>query len=214
MPGSKVVPRHFGSERHVDPALRTRGLIMSNTMDDFLKLFGSDSPVDENQAAQFHERFVSTKPEDSQFDNSAYHDAMAEQLKTLPADQFQEVAKKAIAQTPPQERQDLLSSLLGALGGAGGLSGVMSGLGGGAPGSGGGLAGIAQMLGLGSTDPRQMSNDDAAKVLNYARTEHPELMRQTVAEKPWFVKALGNPMVISALTMAAASLLSNRRSNT
>ena len=70
------------------------------------------------------------------------------------------------------------------------------------------------MLGLGSTDPSQMSNDDAAKVINYARTERPELMRQTVAEKPWFVKALGNPIVISALTMAAAKLLSNRRSST
>ena len=49
--------------------------------------------------------------------------------------------------------------------------------------------------------------------MNYARTEHPELIRQTVAEKPWFVKALGNPMVVSALTMAAAKLLSNRRPN-
>ena len=186
---------------------------MSNTMDDFLKLFGGNSPVNEEQAAQFHERFVSTKPEDKQFDNGAYHDAVAEHLKTLPADEFHEVAKNAIAQTPPQERQDLLSNLLGALSGSGGLSGVMSGLGGGAPGSGGGLAGIAQMLGLGSTDPRQMSNDDAAKVMNYARTEHPELIRQTVAEKPWFVKALGNPMVVSALTMAAAKLLSNRRPN-
>ena len=186
---------------------------MSNTMDDFLKLFGGASPVNEEQAAQFHERFVSTKPEDKQFDNGAYHDAVAEQLKALPADEFHEVAKNAIAQTPPQERQDLLSNLLGALSGSGGLSGVMSGLGGGATGSGGGLAGIAQMLGLGSTDPKQMSNDDAAKVMNYARTEHPELIRQTVAEKPWFVKALGNPMVISALTMAAAKLLSNRRPN-
>jgi hypothetical protein len=182
-----------------------------STMDEFLKLFGSDAPVNEEQAAQFHERFVSTKPEDSQFDNGAYHDAVTEHLKTLPADQFHEVAKNAIAQTPPQERQDLLSNLLGALSGSGGLSGVMSGLGGNTPGSGGGLAGIAQMLGLGSTDPRQMSNDDAAKVMNYARTEHPELIRQTVEEKPWFVQALGNPMVMSALTMAAGKLLSNRR---
>lgn len=187
---------------------------MSNTIDDFLKLFGGDSTVNEQQAAQFHDRFVSTKPEDSHFDNSAYHDAVAQHLETLPNDQFQEMAKNAIAQTPPQERQDLLGNLLGALGGAGGLSGVMSSMGGGAGGGEAGLAGIAKMLGLGSTDPSQMSNDDAAKVINYARTERPELMRQTVAEKPWFVKALGNPIVMSALTMAAAKLLSNRRSNT
>ena len=67
------------------------------------------------------------------------------------------------------------------------------------------------MLGLGSTDPSQMSNDDAAKVMNYVRNNRPELIRQTVAEKPWFVKALGNPIVMGALTMAASRLLSRRR---
>lgn len=186
---------------------------MPNTIDDFLKLFSGPAAADEQQAAQYHERFASTKPEDNHFDNSTYHEAVAEHLGTLPDDQFHEAAKNAIAQAPPQERQDLLGSLLGALGGAGGLGGMIGGLGGGASGGGNGLAGIAKMLGLNSTDPSQMSNDDAAKVMNYARTEHPELMRQTVAEKPWFVKALGNPVVMGALTLAAAKLLSNRRSN-
>lgn len=182
---------------------------MANTLDDFLNLFGGDTAADERQAAQYHERFVSTKPEDTQFDNDAYNDAMSEQLKTLPDDQFQEIAKNSLAQTPPQERQDLIGTLLGALGGAGGLSGVMGGLAGG--GAAGGLAGIAKMLGLGSTDPARMTNDDAAKVMNYARNENPELIRQTVAEKPWFVKAMGNPIVMGALAMAAAKLLRGRR---
>jgi hypothetical protein len=91
------------------------------------------------------------------------------------------------------------------------LGGLISGLGGGSGGDQSGLAGIARMLGLGSIDPSQMSNDDAAKVMNYARTEHPELLRQTVAEKPWFVKAMGNPIVMGALTTATAKLLGNRR---
>ncbi len=39
------------------------------------------------------------------------------------------------------------------------------------------------MLGLGSTDPKQMSDGDAARVMNYAREEQPEALRQTVAEK-------------------------------
>ena len=65
------------------------------------------------------------------------------------------------------------------------------------------------MLGLGSTDPSKMSEDDAARVMNYARKEHPELIRQTVEEKPWFVKAMGNPVVMGALTLAAAKLLTN-----
>jgi len=76
---------------------------------------------------------------------------------------------------------------------------------------GGGLGGIAKMLGLGSTDPKNMSEDDAAKLMNYARKENPEALRQAVQEKPWFVKALGNPIVMGALTMAAAKMLSNRR---
>ncbi len=187
--------------------------ITPNTLDEFMKLFGGDTTVDEQQAAQYHERFVSTNPEDNQFENSAYHEAVAEHVATLPDDQFHDAAKNAIAQAPPQERQDLLSTLMSALGGAGGLGGMISGMAGGgaAAGGAGGLGQIAKMLGLGSTDPKQMSDDDAAKVMNYARTEHPELIRQTVAEKPWFVKALGNPVVMGALTLAAAKLLSNSR---
>jgi hypothetical protein len=96
------------------------------------------------------------------------------------------------------------SAVLGALGGStAGGGGAAEGL--------GGLSGIAKMLGLGSTDPRQMDDDDAAKVMNYARKERPEVLRQTVEEKPWFVKAMGNPIVMGVLTMAAAKLLRNRQ---
>jgi threonine dehydrogenase-like Zn-dependent dehydrogenase len=64
-----------------------------------------------------------TQAEYGHFDNGAYHDAVTEQLKTLPADQFHDAAKNAIAQAPPEERQDLLSGLLGALGGGSNLGG-------------------------------------------------------------------------------------------
>jgi hypothetical protein len=186
--------------------------LMANTIEDFLKLFGGDSAADQQQAAHYHDRFMSTSPEDNQFDNNAYHEAAAQHLATLPDDQFHEAAKNAVAQVPPQQRQDLLGGLLSALGGAGGLAGALGAMGGaGANAPGGGLAGIAKMLGLTSTDPRQMSNDDAAKVINYARTEHPEVMQQTVAEKPWFMKAMGNPIVMGALAVAAAKLLNNSR---
>lgn len=184
---------------------------MGNGIDDFLKILGGGAKVDDQQATAFHERFVSTRPEDSQFDNNVYHDAITEKLTDLPDDEFQDAAKKAIAQTPPQERQDLLGTIMGALGGGGALGGLVNSLGGGAGPGGSALGGLAKMLGLESTDPSQMSDDDAAKVMNYARNEHPELIRQTVAEKPWFVKALGNPIVMGALTMAATKLLTRRR---
>jgi hypothetical protein len=170
---------------------------MINTIDDFMKHFGSGETVDDQVAVQLHDRFVSTRPEDRHFDNRAYHDAATEYLGKLPDDQFHDAARNAVTQVAPQERQDLLGSLLGALKG----------------GSAGGLGGLASTLGLSSTDPNQMSDDDAAKVMNYARKENPDALRQTVQEKPWFVKALGNPVVMGALTLAAAKLLSNLKKN-
>ena len=168
---------------------------MINTIDDFMKRFSSSGTVDDQVAVQMHDRFVSTRPEDNQFDNRAYHEAAVEYIGKLPDDQFRNAAQNAVTQVPPEQRQDLIGGLLGALKG----------------GSAGGLGGIASMLGLSSTDPNKMSGDDAAKVINYARKENPQVLQQTVQEKPWFVKALGNPIVMGALTVAAAKLLSNRK---
>ncbi len=144
------------------------------------------------------------------FSTQAYHEGAAQYLGQLPDDRFHDAAKNAVAQAPPEERAGLLGGLLSALGGAVGGAGPVAANAGPLAGA-GGLAGIASMLGLGSTDPNKMSEDDAARVMNYARKEHPELMRQTVEEKPWFVKAMGNPVVMGALTMAAAKLLSDQR---
>ncbi|MEO7319403.1 MAG: hypothetical protein ABIZ56_10480 [Chthoniobacteraceae bacterium] len=158
--------------------------------------FGGDKTVDDREAAQYHDRFVSTRDEDRDFDNRTYHEGATEYLGKLPDDQFNNAARRAVAEAPPQERKGLLGGLMSALGGGG---------------TAGGLGGIASMLGLGSTDPEKMSEDDAARVMNYARKERPEVLRQTVEEKPWFVKALGNPVVMGALTLAAAKLVSNQR---
>jgi len=62
------------------------------------------------------------------------------------------------------------------------------------------LGDIAGRLGLGtiepsSNDPAPMSEEDAARVMNYARRERPELLSKTVEEKPWFLKAMGNPVI-------------------
>jgi len=183
---------------------------MPDTVDDFMRRFASGGTVDDADAKQFHDRFVSTHPDDSNFDNRTYHQAATQYLGQLPDDQFQDAAKNAVAQAPPKERAGLLDGLLSALGGGGGAptAGTMNA---GPLAAAGGLAGIAKMLGLGSTDPNQMSEDDAARVMNYTRKEHPELMQKTVEEKPWFVKAMGNPVVMGALTVAAAKLLSNQR---
>ncbi len=158
--------------------------------------FGGGGTIDDREAARYHDRFVSTSPEDNDFDNRTYQRSASEYLGKLPDDEFQRGARSALSQAPPEERHNLLGGLMGALTGGG---------------AGGGLGRLANMLGLDSTDPKQMSEDDAARVMNYARHENPEAMQQVVAEKPWFVKAMGNPVVLGALTLAAAKLLKNQR---
>jgi len=170
---------------------------MPDTVDDFMRRFGGDQTVDDREAAQYHDRFTSTHGDDSAFDNRTYHESATEYLGKLPDDEFHQAARGAIAQAPPQERQGLMSTLLGALGGGAA--------------SGGGLGALAGMLGLGTTDPKRMSEDDMSRVMNYARREHPEAVQKVVQEKPWFVKAMGNPVVMGALTMAAAKMLQNQR---
>jgi hypothetical protein len=60
-----------------------------------------------------------------------------------------------------------------------------------------------------------MSEDDAARLMNYARRERPELLSKTVKEKPkpWFLKGMGNPVIMGALAVTATKLLGrqNRR---
>ena len=174
---------------------------MPGTVDDFMQRFGGGGTMDESDAAQYHDRFVSTHSNDRDFDSNTYHQAATQYLGKLPDDKFQEAARNAVTQVPPQERAGLLGTLMGALSGAGSAGG------------GGGLGDIASMLGLGSTDPNKMSPDDAAKLMNYARKEQPDALQQTVAQKPWFMKALGNPIVMGALAVAAAKLLRSQQKN-
>ena len=171
---------------------------MPGTVDDFMQRFGGGGTTDESQAEQYHDRFVSSHPDDRSFDNT-YHQAATQYLGKLPDAQFHDAARNAVTQAPPQGRSDLLGTLVSAIGGGGGGQG--------------GLGSIASMLGLGSTDPNRMSADDAAKLMNYARKEQPAALHQTVAEKPWLVKAMGNPVVMGALTVAAAKLLNRQRNN-
>ncbi len=202
---------------------------MPGTVDDFMSRFGGGGTVDDHEAAQYHDRFISTHENDRDFDSKTYHEGATEYLGKLPDGQFQQAARNAISQAPPQEREGILGGLMNALGGGGSGSGSGSGSGGGGGGGGGmgglggmggaagalgamgGLGGLAKMLGLGSTDPKQMNDDDAAKLMNYARKENPDALRQTVQEKPWFMKAMGNPIVMGALAMAATKMLSGRR---
>ena len=155
--------------------------------------FGSGGTIDDSEAQQLHDRFVSTNPEDSAFDNQTYNQSATEFLGKLPDDKFQDVARNAYNQAAPQEQQGLLGGLLNALT------------------CGGNPSDIANKLGLASTDPSKMSSDDATRLMNYARTEQPEALKKTVEEKPWFVKAMGNPVIMGVLAVAAAKLIGGQK---
>ena len=165
---------------------------MPGTVDDFMNRFGGGGTIDDSEAQQLHDRFVSTNPDDRAFDNQTYHQSATEYLGKLPDDQFHDAARSAYNQAAPQDRQGLLGGLLGALAGSG-------------------SGDIVSKLGLGSSDPSRMSADDAARLMNYARTEHPEVLQKTVQEKPWFVKAMGNPVILGALALAATKMMSSQR---
>ncbi len=165
---------------------------MPGTISDFMQQFGGGGTVTDQDASHYMDKFASTAPADQSFDNSTMHQGAAEYLGKLPTDQFHQAAQTAFTQAPPAQQQGLLGSLLG---------GLQS--------QGVGLSSLAGMLGLGSTNPAQMNANDYAQVANYARTQYPQVMQQVVAQQPWLVKAMGNPIVTGVLGMIAAKMISN-----
>jgi hypothetical protein len=163
---------------------------MPGTVDDFMRRFGGSGALDDREAEQYYDRFASTHPEDREFDTDTMSQGTTEYLGQLPDDQFEQAAHQAYAQAPPTQQQGLLSRLFGAL-----------------QGRGVDLGGLQHQLGLPSIDPQQMGPDAYARVANYARRQHPEVLEEQVREQPWFVKAMGNPIVMGALGVIASKML-------
>jgi hypothetical protein len=168
---------------------------MGGTVDDFIQKFSGGGTIDDQQAAEYHNRFVSDSPQDKDFDNQQLQDGATEYLGKLPDDQFQQAASNSYAQLPPQQQHGLASTLLGAL--------QNSGL---------GLGSLASSLGLSSSNPQQLSPDDYGRLANYARREQPEAMKQMIAEKPFWLRALGHPILMGVLAMAASRMLRKKTS--
>ena len=69
------------------------------------------------------------------------------------------------------------------------------------------LGSLQHQLGLPSLSPNQMGPDEYARIANYARRQQPEVMAEQVRSQPWFIKAMGNPIVMGALGVIASKLL-------
>ena len=163
---------------------------MPATLEEFVKNFTKPSQLDDQQASQYFERFASTRPEDREFDNQTMHQGASEYLGKMPQGQFNQAAQNAFSQAQPDQRQDLLSSLIGALSGRGVN-----------------LGSLVSQLGLQSANPQQMGATDYARLADYARTNHPDVMQNHVQSQPWLVKALGKPIMLGVLGLVASKML-------
>jgi hypothetical protein len=166
---------------------------MPGTVDDFVRRFGGQGSMDDREATQYLDRFASTDPNDRDFDNDTMYQGSTEYLGQLPQDQFQRAASNAFEQAPQQQRQGLLGGLLGGL-----------------QHRGEDMSSLQRQLGLRSMDPQRMGPNEYARIADYARTQHPEVIQNQVKEQPWLLKAMGNPIVMGALGMVAARMLKNR----
>ena len=159
---------------------------MPGTIDDFIDYFTGDGPFDDDEVEQYSECFVSNKDKkDPDFNYDTYHQSVKESLRKLP--EFQQAASYAVSLLAPADRQKLLERLLEAVDDAE-------------------VANAAKKIGLGSTDPSQMSAYDAARLMNYARTEWPNVLTNIIEEKPPFLKVLVGPVVVGALRITAKRL--------
>ena len=144
---------------------------MPETVDDFIQRFGGSGTIDDRQASRYFDRFASTRDEDRDFDNDALYEGATQHLGRLDDDEFTRVSQQAYQQAPREERVGLLQTILRGIQGRGTDVGS-----------------VARQIGLRTSNPNEMDPDDYARLANYTRREHPEVMREAVREKPAILK--------------------------
>jgi len=158
----------------------------------------SEDPYGDPAFEEFQGRWG--QPDFTEQEAHGYYDRFAKQpycqgpqcdyLAQIPPDDFQRQAQQAAQQLPPQEREEVAGGLLGALKNQG-LD----------------LAQLAGLIGLGTTSPQQMGADDLSRLLGWSQQNQPDALGQAVADKPWFIKQLGNPVVQGILAKLAQRFL-------
>ena len=72
------------------------------------------------------------------------------------------------------------------------------------------MGSLQKQLGLQSMDPQRMGPNEYARIADFARTQHPEVIQKQVKEQPWLLKAMGNPILMGALGVIASRMMKNR----
>ncbi|MBD2103590.1 hypothetical protein [Leptolyngbya sp. FACHB-261] len=70
---------------------------------------------------------------------------------------------------------------------------------------------IERQLGLSTHHASHMSADDVSKLAAFAYRSHPDIFQDVLADQPFLVKFLSNPMVGAALGAIAAKWMGGRR---
>ncbi|MFW6296385.1 MAG: hypothetical protein ACOC04_04260 [Halothece sp.] len=111
----------------------------------------------------------------------------------IPPSQMEPELQKAIAQIQPKERDDVARDMFKQLKKRG-LS----------------ERDLEKQLGLSTHNPNRMNADDVSKLANFVYHSHPDIFHDVLADKPWMLKFLSNPIVAAALGIAAAKWFSSR----
>ena len=163
------------------------------TVDEFISRFSGSGATSDREARQYYDRFASRDPDDAEFDHETMAQGVTEYLGQLPEDQFCSAAIKVFQRAGPQERESLLGGLIG------GLQGHWVN-----------AHSLMDELGISSLNPQQMQPDEFARLANFTRQNHPDVMRETVQLQPWIMKAMGDPILTGALGKVASHMMENQ----
>ncbi len=151
---------------------------------------------------------------------TAQQPEMQQLLGNAPQQAFQQQVAQALQQVNPQEYSDHVTPGVGGTNPLGNLSqGMLGSVAGSllqnlAGGGGGGIGNLVSKLGLGTSNPQQMSAEDVAKIAQHAQQNDPGALAQTAAQyqdKPDILHSiLGNKALLMAGAGLAAGVLSGQ----
>ncbi len=129
--------------------------------------------VSDQQAGEHYDQIANTVPQNQ------LGAAIGPALASLGGTQVQQSVSNSAAQMDPQQRGNMVQTLLGGLGGAGNLGGLLSQL------------GVSPSV---QNDPSSASPDDVGKLAAHTQANNPDVFHQAMAvysAHPTLVKALG-----------------------
>ena len=129
--------------------------------------------LSDQQAGEHYDQIHQSVPQDQ------LGAAIGPALASLGGSQVQQSVTNSAAQMDPQQRGNLMQTLLGGLGGAGNLGGILSQL------------GISPSV---QNDPQSASPDDLGKLAAHTQANNPDVFHQAMSfysAHPTLVKAFG-----------------------